>query len=150
MGPEAPNWLESVREFRKLVSEHAHMEEEQVFPRFKQAMTEEQNAQITSLMNRDGFWMALADQRELRRVLRGKVTLPSPAMRSIRAASSPSSAKSRPAMTTGLASRCQRDNEADAAVGAPGVDEVAGNAYGHRERRARERPSAAGFAWQGR
>ncbi len=58
MGPEAPNWLESVREFRKLVSEHAHMEEEQVFPRFKQAMTEEQNAHITSLMNRDGFWMA--------------------------------------------------------------------------------------------
>ena len=58
MGPEASNWLETVREFRKLVSEHAHMEEEEVFPRFKQAMTEEQNAHITSLMNRDGFWMA--------------------------------------------------------------------------------------------
>ena len=58
MGPDAPNWLEKVREFRALVSEHAHMEEEQVFPRFKQDMTEEQNAQITSLVNRDGFWMA--------------------------------------------------------------------------------------------
>ena len=58
MGPEASNWLETVREFRKLVSEHAHMEEEEVFPRFKQAMTEEQNAHITSLMIRDGFWMA--------------------------------------------------------------------------------------------
>ena len=58
MGPEASNWLETVREFRKLVSEHAHMEEEEVFPRFKQAMNEEQNAHITSLMNRDGFWMA--------------------------------------------------------------------------------------------
>jgi hemerythrin superfamily protein len=58
LGADAPNWLEKVREFRKLVSEHAHMEEEQVFPRFKRAMDEEQNARITSLVNRDGFWMA--------------------------------------------------------------------------------------------
>jgi hemerythrin superfamily protein len=58
MGPEASNWLEKVREFRRLVSEHAHMEEEQVFPRFKQSMDEEQNERITTLVNRDGFWMA--------------------------------------------------------------------------------------------
>jgi hemerythrin superfamily protein len=58
IGPEARNWLEKVREFRQLVSEHAHMEEEQVFPAFKRDMTEEQNARITSLVNRDGFWMA--------------------------------------------------------------------------------------------
>jgi hemerythrin superfamily protein len=58
MGPDAPNWLETVREFRKLVSEHAHMEEEQVFPRFKKELSEEQNAKVTSLVNRDGFWMS--------------------------------------------------------------------------------------------
>jgi hemerythrin superfamily protein len=58
MGPDSPNWLEKVREFRQLVAEHAHMEEEQVFPKFKKDMTEEQNAHITSLVNRDGFWMA--------------------------------------------------------------------------------------------
>src|SRR6476661_2889315 len=58
MGPDGANWLEKVREFRALVSRHAHMEEEQVFPPFKQAMTEEQNARVTSLVNRDGFWMA--------------------------------------------------------------------------------------------
>ena len=58
MGPEASNWLEKVREFRQLVAEHAHMEEEQVFPRFKAEMDEEQNAHITTLVNRDGFWMA--------------------------------------------------------------------------------------------
>jgi hemerythrin superfamily protein len=58
IGPEARNWLEKVREFRALVSEHAHMEEEEVFPRFKQDMSEEQNLHITSLVNRDGFWMA--------------------------------------------------------------------------------------------
>ena len=57
MGPEAPNWLEKVREFRALVSKHAHMEEEEVFPSFKQSMTDEQNARVTSLVNRDGFWM---------------------------------------------------------------------------------------------
>ena len=58
LGPAASNWLEKVREFRQLVSSHAHMEEEQVFPRFKQDMDEEQNAHITSLVNRDGFWMS--------------------------------------------------------------------------------------------
>jgi len=58
LGPAASNWLEKVREFRHLVSSHAHMEEEQVFPRFKQDMDDEQNAHITSLVNRDGFWMA--------------------------------------------------------------------------------------------
>src|SRR5690349_2919560 len=58
MGPDSPTWLEKVREFRDLVSRHAHMEEEQVFPRFKQDMDEELNARITSLVNRDGFWMA--------------------------------------------------------------------------------------------
>jgi hemerythrin superfamily protein len=58
MGADASSWLEKVREFRQLVSEHAHMEEEQVFPKFKQDMDEEQSAHITSLVNRDGFWMA--------------------------------------------------------------------------------------------
>ena len=58
MGTDAPNWLEKVREFKALVQKHARMEEEEVFPRFKQALSEEQNAKITSLVNRDGFWQA--------------------------------------------------------------------------------------------
>jgi hemerythrin superfamily protein len=58
MAADASNWLEKVREFRQAISEHAHMEEEQVFPRFKRQMSDEQNAKITSLVNRDGFWMA--------------------------------------------------------------------------------------------
>jgi hemerythrin superfamily protein len=58
MGTDAPNWLEKVRQFRDLVQEHAEMEEKEVFPRFKQEMSEEENAKITSLVNRDGFWMA--------------------------------------------------------------------------------------------
>lgn len=58
MGSDVPNWLEKVREFRQLVAEHAHNEEENVFPKFKRDMTQEQNAHITSLVNRDGFWMS--------------------------------------------------------------------------------------------
>jgi hemerythrin superfamily protein len=58
MGPTSPNWLEKVREFRALVSKHAHMEEEEVFPAFKQNMTDEQNKKVTGLVNADGFWMA--------------------------------------------------------------------------------------------
>jgi hemerythrin superfamily protein len=58
MGPDSPTWLEKVREFRALVSSHAHMEEEEVFPRFKKALSEEQNERITMLVNRDGFWMS--------------------------------------------------------------------------------------------
>ena len=58
MGPDSRTWLEKVREFRALVSKHAQMEEEEVFPRFKKAMSEEQNERITMLVNRDGFWMS--------------------------------------------------------------------------------------------
>jgi hemerythrin superfamily protein len=58
MGPDSATWLEKVREFRDLVSRHAHMEEEEVFPSFKHDLDDEQNARITSLVNRDGFWMA--------------------------------------------------------------------------------------------
>jgi len=58
MGASAPNWLEKVREFRSLVSKHAHLEEEQIFPAFKKDLSAEQNAKVTSLVNADGFWMA--------------------------------------------------------------------------------------------
>ena len=57
-GADAPDWLETVREFRSFISKHMHMEEEQVFPRFKQGLSEQQNDKVTSMVNRDGFWMA--------------------------------------------------------------------------------------------
>jgi hypothetical protein len=44
MGPDSPNWLDKVREFRQLVS--------------KRELDEEQNARVTGLVNRDGFWMS--------------------------------------------------------------------------------------------
>jgi len=58
MGPDSPMWLDKVREFRNLVASHARMEEDQVFPTFKRNLDEEQNAKITGLVNKDGFWQA--------------------------------------------------------------------------------------------
>ena len=58
MGPDHMAWLDKVREFRTLVAAHAKMEEEEVFPRFKQSLSEEQNAKITGLVNADGFWQS--------------------------------------------------------------------------------------------
>lgn len=58
MGADSPDFLEKVREFRDLVARHAKMEEEQVFAAFKRSLDEEQNAKITALVNKDGFWQA--------------------------------------------------------------------------------------------
>jgi hemerythrin superfamily protein len=58
MDADDSSWLEKIREFRALVAEHAKMEEEQVFPAFKRSLDEEQNANITALVNKDGFWQA--------------------------------------------------------------------------------------------
>jgi len=58
MEKDSAGFLEKVREFRTMIEAHMRMEEEQVFPRFKQEMDEEQNARITSLVNKEGFKMA--------------------------------------------------------------------------------------------
>lgn len=57
MPKDSPEFLGRVREFRNLIEEHARMEEEQVFPRFKQALSEEQDRKITALMNKEGMKM---------------------------------------------------------------------------------------------
>jgi hemerythrin superfamily protein len=54
----SPDFLKKVRDFRSMIEPHMRMEEEQVFPRFKREMNEEQNAHITSLVNKEGFKMA--------------------------------------------------------------------------------------------
>jgi len=52
------DFLPKVRKFREMVEAHARMEEEEVFPRFKRALNDEQNARITGLVNKEGFKMA--------------------------------------------------------------------------------------------
>jgi hemerythrin superfamily protein len=58
MAKDSPEWLARVRDFRAMLHEHIRMEEEEVFPAFRNLMTAEQNARITSLMNKEGFKMA--------------------------------------------------------------------------------------------
>ncbi|MEA3052653.1 MAG: hypothetical protein QOG72_1556 [Sphingomonadales bacterium] len=55
---DSPDWLARVGDFRAMLEEHIRMEEEEVFPAFRQIMTEEQNAKLTGLMNKEGFKMA--------------------------------------------------------------------------------------------
>ena len=54
----SPEWLARVRDFRKMIEEHMQMEENEVFPTFRALLTPEQNARLTSLMNKEGFKMA--------------------------------------------------------------------------------------------
>jgi hemerythrin superfamily protein len=54
----SPEWLARVRDFRTMIEEHMRMEEEEVFPAFRNVLSEEQNARLTSLMNKEGFKMA--------------------------------------------------------------------------------------------
>jgi iron-sulfur cluster repair protein YtfE (RIC family) len=54
----SPDWLARVRDFRAMIQEHMRMEEDEVFPRFREALSPEQNARITSMMNKEGFKVA--------------------------------------------------------------------------------------------
>jgi len=58
MAKDSPEWLARVRDFRAMIQEHIRMEEEEVFPAFREILSEEQNARLTSLMNKEGFKMA--------------------------------------------------------------------------------------------
>ena len=54
----SPEWLARVKDFRAMIEEHMRMEENEVFPAFQKMLTPEQNARITSLMNKEGFKVA--------------------------------------------------------------------------------------------
>ena len=75
MGPDAPNWLEKVREFRQLVAEHAHMEEERGLPEIQAGHDEgaerEDHEPREPRRLLDG--LSLADESELGRFLNRKV-----------------------------------------------------------------------------
>jgi hemerythrin superfamily protein len=58
MAKDSPEWLARVRDFRSMIEEHMRMEENEVFPTFQKYLSEEQNARITAMMNKEGFKMA--------------------------------------------------------------------------------------------
>ena len=58
MDSDSAGWLEKVRKLRDSLNEHIRMEEEQILPKLRKDMDEEQNARITSMVNNAGFMMA--------------------------------------------------------------------------------------------
>ena len=58
MAKDSPEWLARVRDFRSMIEEHMRMEEDEVFPALKNQMSDEQNAKLTALMNREGMKLA--------------------------------------------------------------------------------------------
>lgn len=58
MESDSPLWLEKVRKLRDSLDEHIRMEEEQILPKLRQDLGEEQNARLTTMVNKAGFMMA--------------------------------------------------------------------------------------------
>ena len=58
MANDSPEWLARVRDFRTMIEAHMREEEDDIFPRFRDRLSDEQNAKITSMMNKEGFKFA--------------------------------------------------------------------------------------------
>ncbi len=58
MDKTSPEFLARVRDFRTLLEGHIRNEEDNVFPRLRATMTDEQNRKITLAMNREGLKLA--------------------------------------------------------------------------------------------
>jgi hemerythrin superfamily protein len=53
-----PQWIARVRDFRAMIEEHMREEENDIFPRLRGRLSDEQNAKLTSAMNKEGFKFA--------------------------------------------------------------------------------------------
>ena len=58
LAKDSSEWLARVRDFRAMLEEHINMEEIEVFPAFRDALSDAQNAKLTATMNKEGFKMA--------------------------------------------------------------------------------------------
>ncbi len=58
MANDDPQWIARVRDFRAMIEEHMREEEEEIFPRLRSKLSEDQNAKLTSAMNKEGFKFA--------------------------------------------------------------------------------------------
>lgn len=58
MPKDSPEWLARVRDFRSMIESHMREEEDDVFPTFRARMSDDQNAKITAMMNKEGFKFA--------------------------------------------------------------------------------------------
>jgi hemerythrin superfamily protein len=55
MPNDSAEWLARVLDFRTMIERHMQEEEQEIFPRFRELLSPEQNARITSMMNKEGF-----------------------------------------------------------------------------------------------
>ena len=58
MAKDGPEFLARVRDFRTLLEGHIRNEEDNVFPRLRAALSEEQNKKLTMAMNKEGLKLA--------------------------------------------------------------------------------------------
>jgi len=58
MKKDTPEFLARVRDFRQLLEQHIRNEEENIFPRLRAAMTDEQNRKLTLAMHKEGVKLA--------------------------------------------------------------------------------------------
>lgn len=58
MANDSPEWLAKVRDFRSMIQDHMRMEEDEVFPRFRNSLSDAQNGKLTAMMNKEGFKLA--------------------------------------------------------------------------------------------
>ncbi len=55
MPKDSPAWIAKIRELRALIEEHVREEEEEIYPSFHASLSDEQNARLTTLINKEGF-----------------------------------------------------------------------------------------------
>lgn len=58
MAKDDPQWLARVRDFRTMIEKHMQEEENEIFPRFRTRLSDEENARLTTAMNKEGFKFA--------------------------------------------------------------------------------------------
>jgi hemerythrin superfamily protein len=58
LSPSDPQWLIRAREFHQELQHHMREEEDEIFPQFRNAMSPEDNARLTKMMNWEGFKVA--------------------------------------------------------------------------------------------
>ena len=58
MDTDHPQFLPKIRDFRAMIETHMREEEEKVFPKLRGALSEEENAKLTKVMNQEGLKMA--------------------------------------------------------------------------------------------
>jgi hemerythrin-like domain-containing protein len=53
-----PAWLPKLKEFRGLIESHMREEEDELFPKLRDQLSDEQNKHITAAMNKEGLKLA--------------------------------------------------------------------------------------------